>query len=251
MVKLNERNLRAIVAYDGTRFFGWQLQPELRTVQGVLEEKLSFILGEDVRVHAAGRTDRGVHANGQVINFGTGSPIAADQLKVALNMNLPGDIFIREIDEVSSDFHARFSAIQRTYYYRLGLWGESRSPFSGHYCWYPEKNLDFKRIEQATRYLVGKWDFRSFAKRSDLDENTFCDVGEAVWERIPEGFGLRVTANRFLPQMIRRIIAVLVDIGTIKQCPSLLEDILSGRKESWPQPWVAPPQGLVLERVSY
>lgn len=248
---MKKRNIKVIVAYDGTCFFGWQIQPACRTVQGVMEEKLSYIVGEDIRLSAAGRTDRGVHASGQVANFFTGSGIGIDNLKVALNMMLPGDIFIREIDEVSSDFHARYSAIHRTYQYRLGLWGEPRSPFSGRYCWYPDKHLDFCRIERATRHLLGRRDFRALAKRSDLKDNTYCEVEEAVWHRIPDGFALEVTANRFLPQMIRRIIAALVDIGTIKREPELLEGILSGRKEDWPQPWVAPPQGLFLESVSY
>lgn len=248
---MNKRNIKVVVAYDGTRYFGWQIQPAVRTIQGILEEKLSHLLGEDVRLAAAGRTDRGVHAKGQVANFISGSGISVDNLRVALNKRLPEDIFIREIDEVSPDFHARYSAIQRTYQYRLGLWGEPRSPFTGRYCWYPEKDLDFRMIEHATRHLLGKRDFRALAKRSGLKENTWCEVKEAIWQRIPDGFALKVTANRFLPQMIRRIIAVLVDIGTIKRDTALLEDILSGRKEDWPQPWVAPPQGLFLESVSY
>lgn len=248
---MKKRNIKVVIAYDGTRFFGWQIQPALRTIQGVMEEKLSYLLGEEIRLYAAGRTDRGVHATGQVANFLSRSSISIENMKVALNIMLPGDIFIQNINEVSSDFHARYSAIHRTYQYRLGLWGEPRSPFSGRYCWYPEKNLDFRTIERATRHLLGKRDFRALAKRCELRDNTVCDVEEAFWQRIPGGFALKVTANRFLPQMIRRIIAALVDIGTIKREPELLEEILSGRKENWPQPWVAPPQGLFLESVSY
>ena len=239
------------MAYDGTEFFGWQAQPSLRTVQGVMEEKLAYLLGEDIRLFAAGRTDRGVHANGQVANFFSSSAISIENLRVALNIMLPGDIFIVETEDIPPDFHARYSAIHRTYQYRLGLWGEPRSPFSGRYCWYPDKSLDFERIKRATRYLPGKNDFRAFAKRSELGDNTCCEIEKSTWMRIPDGFALVVTANRFLPQMIRRIIAALVDIGTKKRDPTLLEDILSGRKESWPQPWVAPPQGLFLQSVSY
>ena len=248
---MRERNLKAVVAYDGTGFFGWQVQPARRTTQGVLEETLCRLLGEKIRVHAAGRTDRGVHANGQVVSFLTRSGIPSGNLKVALNAMLPSDIFIKEIDEASPEFHARYSAVHRTYRYRLGLWGQPRSPFTGRYCWYPRDRLDFHAMKEASRYLRGNRDFRSFSKRREVGENTFCKVESAFWQRIPAGYAIVVTADRFLPQMMRRLVAALIDIGS-KRCDlPLFEAILSGRKEDWPRPWVAPPQGLFLESVGY
>jgi len=126
---VRERNIKATVAYDGTDFFGWQVQPALRTAQGVIEEKLTWLLREEVRLSGAGRTDKGVHASGQVFSFLTCCSIPTENLQRALNMTLPGDIFIKDIMEVPSGFHARYSARRRTYQYRLGMWGTPRSPF--------------------------------------------------------------------------------------------------------------------------
>jgi tRNA pseudouridine38-40 synthase len=245
------KNLKAIVAYDGTDFSGWQIQPSLRTVQGVLEDKISNLLKEEISLFAAGRTDKGVHAIGQIINFKTFSTIPPKNLQLALNKTLPEDIFIKEVTEVPSDFHARYSALRRSYRYNLGLWGLSRSPFLSRYCWYPDRSLDIGVMENVLIFLKGKKDFRGLAKRIEPGENTFCNVSEVFWKKFPQGCFLSVTANRFLPQMIRRIMALLIDIGTKKCSPAVLEDILAGKEESWPQPWVAPPQGLILQRVRY
>jgi len=245
------RNIKAIISYDGTDFFGWQTQPALRTIQGVLEEKTSWLLSEEVRLFAAGRTDKGVHASGQVVNFFTDRAIPLENLRLALNLSLPRDIFIKKVAEVSPDFHARYSAKHRTYRYRLGLWGQSRSPFLSRYCWYPGESLDIGAIERAIPTLEGKHDFSKLAKRSELGDNTVCEVQAISWERMPSGYSLRVTADRFLPQMMRRILAMLIDIGSGKQNPALIGEVLDEGRENWTQPWVAPPQGLFLKSVEY
>jgi len=119
------------------------------------------------------------------------------------------------------------------------------------YCWYPDKSLDDGAIEQAIQVLPGIHDFSALAKRSDLGDNTVCEIQETKWERKPPGYSFQVTANRFLPQMVRRILATLIDVGSMKCKPSLLGNILNGGRDSWPQPWVAPPQGLFLRSVGY
>ncbi len=212
---------------------------------------MSSLLREEVRLSAAGRTDKGVHAFGQVVNFATSSAIPPKNLRLALNKTLPGDIFIKDVREVSFEFHARYSARVRTYRYNIGLWGIPRSPFLSRYCWYPEISLDFRAIEDTSKILMGNNNFRWLAKRSELKDNTFCDVMDVTWKKFPHGCSLAVSANRFLPQMIRRIVALLIDIGTKKCPPAALEGSLAGDEGSWPKPWVAPPQGLFLQRVRY
>jgi tRNA pseudouridine38-40 synthase len=246
-----ERNLKAVVEYDGTDFHGWQVQPGLRTVQGVLEDALSALLREEVRLSAAGRTDRGVHAFGQVLNFVTRNPIPLENLQVALNLTLPDDIFTHAFSEAPRDFHARFSAKQRTYIYRIGLWGAPESPFLRRYCWFPGRPLDLAAMRKAAAHLVGTRDFRALAGRIEPGDDAHCEVTEVSWTRSPLGYTFRVSANRFLPQMIRRILAVLVDIGSGECSPSTLERILEEGKEAWRRPWVAPPQGLFLRQVQY
>ena len=249
---MGERNIKAVIAYDGTDYFGWQIQPGLPTVQGVIEEALANLLGEDSRLNAAGRTDRGVHATGQAVNFFTRRRIPLVNLKLALNVALPRDIFIREVSEVNPGFHARFSAKERTYRYHLGLWGEGRSPFFSRYCWYPERPLDFRAMAQSTEYLVGKHDHRAFTVRSEIGEkHTLCEIRAASWEKTPSGYSLVMMADRFLPQMVRRILAMLIDIGTQKYHPSVFHDILTRGKEAWSKPWAAPPHGLFLQHVGY
>jgi tRNA pseudouridine38-40 synthase len=245
------RNIKAVVAYDGTDFHGWQVQPALRTIQGTLQEKLSGLLNEDIRLTAAGRTDRGVHADGQVVNFTTSRTLPLQNLRLALNQRLPRDIFIREVREVSSGFNARFSAVCRTYYYRLGMWDMLESPLTNRFTWYPGVSLDMLSIEKASSLFLGKRDFRAFAKESELGDNTICEVQQIAWERSPCGYSFQVTANRFLPHMIRRILALLIDIGSMKYDISLLEEILSRGADAWPHPWLAPPQGLCLHHVRY
>lgn len=249
--RVRERNIKATVAYDGTDFFGWQAQPALRTVQGVIEEKLTWLLRDDVRLSGAGRTDKGVHASGQVFSFLTCCPIPTGNLQRALNMTLPGDIFIKEIVEAPSDFRARYSARRRTYQYWLSMWGTPRSPFNNRYCWYPGKSLDITAIEEAIRLFPGIRDFRTLAKRSELGENTSCEIYNVSWERTPSGYLFEITANRFLPQMVRRILSILIDIGARVCSLSSLEEVLRGEKENSPVSWVAPPQGLFLQNVSY
>jgi len=249
--KGTERNLKAVVEYDGTDFHGWQVQPALRTVQGVLEEKLSHVLREDVRLTGAGRTDRGVHALGQVISFKTRNPIPLKNLQVALNLTLPRDIFTHAFSRMPRAFHARFSARKRTYVYRLGLWGAPRSPFVLRYCWYPGRPLDLGAMREAVGYLVGRHDCRPLAGRIEPGDGTECEITEVAWTRNALGYGFRVSANRFLPQMIRRIMAVLVDVGSGECGRSMLRQLLEEGKESWRRPWVAPPQGLFLRRVRY
>ncbi len=249
--RVRERNIKATVAYDGTDFFGWQVQPALRTAQGVIEEKLTWLLREEVRLSGAGRTDKGVHASGQVFSFLTCCSIPTENLQRALNMTLPGDIFIKDIMEVPSGFHARYSARRRTYQYRLGMWGTPRSPFENRYCWYPGKSLDITAIEEAIRLFPGIRDFRALAKQRELGENTNCEIHNVSWERTSYGCLFEITANRFLPQMVRRILSTLIDIGARACSVSSLEAVLRGEKESSPVSWVAPPQGLFLHNVSY
>ena len=245
------RNLKATVAYDGSDFHGWQVQPELRTVQGALEEALSRLLNEEIRIAGAGRTDKGVHALGQVFNFATCRDVPVERILLSLNRILPGDIFIRDLVDMSAGFHARFSATSRSYRYQLGLWKKLESPLTNRFAWYPGVALDFRAMEKASRLLPGKRDFRAFAKQAELDGDTTCELLEASWRRCFGGYAFQVTANRFLPSMVRRILAVLLDVGSKRIDASSVEDLLAGRAGCPNRPWLAPPQGLCLMNVNY
>jgi len=241
-------NVKLTVAYDGTPFHGWQIQPNVKTIQETIKNAIETITnGTTVNLIGAGRTDAGVHALGQVANFKTEKLFAEKKWKDALNALLPEEIMIRRVEFVSSGFHARYSSIKKSYFYQIGL---KRSPFLFKKEWTILYPLNVSAMKKAVSYLIGKHDFSSFASSASESESKICHLMKVEFFKEKEGLKIRLTADRFLTHMVRTIIGTLVEIGSGKIRPKDMKAILEFRDRSTAGK-TAPPHGLYLEKVSY
>ena len=199
------------LSYDGTRYHGWQIQPNGDSVQQRLQEALSTLLRKPVEVVGAGRTDTGVHARMMVAHFDWEETIDGKQLAYKLNKLLPGDIAVQEVRQVENDMHARFSATSRTYHYFIHT---RKDPFLQAYSWQIPFALDFEKMNEAAKVLLEYKDFTSFSKVSTDTKTNLCDLKEAFWEEVEPGqWRFTITANRFLRNMVRAIVGTLVEVG--------------------------------------
>jgi tRNA pseudouridine38-40 synthase len=242
------RNLKAVVEYDGTRYAGFQLQPDLPTIQGELERALAEVTQEKSKVVGAGRTDAGVHAQGQVIHFLTGWKRSVEELHRAFNAVLSRDIAIRELSVAAPDFHARFSAVTREYRYDI-LNQEVRSPLEARYAYHHEQPLDAQSMGEAVAYLVGSHDFASFGLPTQGD-STVRDMAQATCAREGHHVFVDLEANGFLRHMVRAIVGTLLLVGRGIVSPADLKEILEARDRSQAGP-PAPAHGLCLVKVNY
>ncbi len=243
------RNLKLIIAYDGTHYHGWQLQAEDRTIQGALEEKLSLITAEAIRLNAAGRTDARVHAWGQVANFTTQHHIPAPALQKALNSMLPEDIVIIDIQEVEPDFQARYHAKSKNYVYRI-LHQPYPSPFERRYAWYIKKPLEVEKMRRAAEYLLGEHHFGSFQGSGCSTKNPVKTVYSLNFQPNSHILTIDIKASGFLRHMVRNIVGTLVEVGRGKISPDDVKTILKTQNRTQAGP-TAPPQGLYLAKVEY
>ena len=251
------RNVLLVLEYDGTDFHGFQLQTGQRTVQGDLEAALRRITGESIRVAGAGRTDAGVHAAGQVASFRTASALPTARLLRALNAVLPPDVAVRTGREVPPEFHARFSARRRSY--RYSIWNaEAPAPLLRRYTYHLQGSLDAEAMHRAARQIVGTHDFASFAGTTgeasrDGERTTVRTVFEADCRRPGEPAELlevSVSANAFLPHMMRNLVGTLLQVGSGKVNEAGFAAILAARDRSAAGP-TAPARGLCLTEVVY
>ena len=209
------RRIKILVSYDGSDYHGWQVQPELATVQGVLEEVISRIEGRAVAVAGSGRTDAGVHALGQVAAFSIENPIPVDNLRRAINRLLPRDIRVLEVEEATPDFHPRFQTRRKTYEYRV-FRGEICSPFERRYVYHHPFPLRTEQMIALAPLLEGEHDFAAFAASDDRDALELPKVRTIFCSRLAvEGDRLvyRVTGTGFLKHMVRNIVGVLLEVG--------------------------------------
>jgi tRNA pseudouridine38-40 synthase len=246
------RNLRLVVEYDGSGFHGWQAQtiPAVRTVQEELEAALSRVTRESVRLSVAGRTDTGVHARGQVANFRTASDVPLARLARALAGLLPPDVSVRGIAEVPPSFHARHSAIERRYSYRLL---DAPSATWARRAWWPWARLDPVALTAAYAALEGEHDFRSFAGKSpgqDPGAHGRCFVHRVEFVRWEEGVLFVVHANRFLYHMVRNLVGTAVAMTRGRLAFDALPAIVAAQDRRRAGP-TAPPVGLSLDEVVY
>ena len=242
------QNVRLRLEYDGTDFKGWQIQPEERTVQGVLETAITQITGEEVRVLAAGRTDTGVHALDQVVNFGYGGDRTPAEILRSLNGVLPPDVCVRAADLAPADFHARFDAKRRAYEYRLTT---RRRAVGRPYAWWVRANLDIDAMNRASACLAGSHDFTSFCVAAEERDSRNCTVTHCLWRATePDSLVFDIEANRFVRSMVRSIVGTLVDVGRGVIEGSTVATILAAKDRPAARS-SAPPTGLFLKRVDY
>ena len=247
-----ERRFRLTVHYDGTYFFGWQLQAKGRTVQGDMEAALERLTGARRPVVAAGRTDSGVHSTGQVVAVTLPTRWEADELHRALNAALPGDIWVESACVTDPDFHPRYSAQARSYRYQLGLSALAFSPFHKPWCWPLIREVDEDLLHQGASHVIGEHSFMAFSKVGQEARGDRCTVTQAQW--VPwDGLGLsfQITANRFLHHMVRYLMGTMVDIARNRRPLDDLVELLSVPDTKLTTSPPAPPEGLFLSKVHY
>jgi tRNA pseudouridine38-40 synthase len=238
-----------LVQYDGTNFNGWQVQKNGRTVQGEIEKALGLLLKESVRIIAAGRTDTGVHALGQVVHFDFSSDITLQKLCISLNGILDKDVAIKNAYRVPSSFHARFSALQREYIYVIYN-HPLRSPFVVKKAMWVNYKLDMDFLTDISQYFVGEKDFASFCKKASADENTVRRIDEFDVTKWEEFIFFRIKGTAFLHNMIRIIVGTILDVYSNNMDPRCILDILE-RKDRIAGGITAPPYALYLNKINY
>ncbi len=237
------------LAYDGSRYFGWQSQSNGNTVQQTLEQALKKVLRQDLPVMGCGRTDTGVHAKEYYAHFDAEAPLPEDteQLLYRLNNALPNDIAVYACFPVQEKFHARFSALSRKYEYHIL---RERDPFLNSRAYYRYGELDITAMEEGCRYLLTCKDFKSFSK-SRTDVKTYlCDLMECYFEESGKLLILHVKADRFLRNMVRAMTGTLLDIGTGKLSREGLQAVMESGDRSHAGVSV-PARGLYLTQISY
>jgi len=252
-VSSSSRHFQLILEYEGTDFQGWQIQPRGRTVQGVLQEVARAVFKQPVKIIAAGRTDRGVHALGQVAHFAVATRMSAGAVQSAFNAYLPDDVVVRDVREVSSRFHARYSAKAKVYRYTL-LTQQWPRPRCRRFVWHYPHAVDVDRLRRAARVLVGEQDFRSFQSvdpaRPERSRDTVRHVYRVdVW-RQEACVHIEVEADGFLYKMMRAMVGTLLEVGRDDDPHKAMRRVLEARDRCRAGP-TAPAQGLTLMRVLY
>ena len=265
------RNIRLTLAYDGTHYVGWQIQPNAPSIQAAVKSAIEELTGDTATVHAAGRTDSGVHALGQVANFRTESSIPCENIRTGLQRFLPDDIVVRDVSEVDLSFHATYSAKQKRYRYVI-LNSRIVLPFLRNYVTQHHRELDAARMQQAADRLIGTHDFRCFESQFPNKANSVRTVMEATVERCSlwpvwselirqhqetelincRGDFIRfdIVADGFLYNMVRAIVGTLLKVGEGTWTPDDVRRIIDQQDRSEAGE-TAPPQGLYLVHVDY
>jgi len=243
---------RATISYDGTDFSGWQVQAGRRTVQGVLQEALSAVLGAPVSVVAAGRTDAGVHAEGQVVSFRAATGIPPEGIAGAANSLLPEDVSILDLRPAPASFHATFGAVGKVYRYEI-LSGRTRLPLRRRTSWRVASPLDLRRMRKAAALLVGRRDFRSFRTNPGIEDDrgsTVRHLRRLDIRRSGDRILLEFEGDGFLYNMVRAMVGTLVQVGRGTWTPERVGEALRAKDRRAGGP-TAPPQGLTLVSVRY
>ena len=268
------RNLKITLAYDGSQFHGWQIQPGLPTVQAILAECLGRVTGENVLPQGSGRTDAGVHALAQVASVRIESPIPERNLQIALNDTLPAAVRVTGVERVEDEFHARHSATAKTYRYRIYR-EDVCPPFLARYVYHDPCPMDEDAMIRGSEYIVGTFDFTSFAasdpERSarmvasasdgeaaadeaadtlSLKQGDVRTVNSSLWVRTPEEFSYTIRGNGFLHHMVRNLVGTFLQVGKGSLKPDDIPAILAARNRRAAGP-TAPASGLYLVSVEY
>lgn len=240
-------NYKLTIQYDGTEYAGWQIQENSLTIQGTIRDALELLLKESINLVGSGRTDSGVHAAGQVANFRTEKSIDIYRFKHSLNSILPFDISIKKMDEVSENFHSRFDAKRRTYFYLIA---KSKNPFFRNYSYFYHKEIDLITLNHLSEKIIGTKDFTSFSRKNTEVENKICTVYEARWRDMKDLMVFYIKADRFLHGMVRTIVGTLLRSQELSHSENYLDEIFhSKNRESAFE--AVPANGLFLYKVEY
>jgi len=235
------------IEFDGTNFSGWQIQPDSRTVEEEIEKAFSQILQQPIDLIGQGRTDAGVHAKGQVAHVDLPEGINPEKLRFGVNGLIGDEIQIHEIEEVDSEFHARFDATYREYEYTIL---KKSSPLLYRTTWFPNSTFDIQPIMKCCELLKGEFDFSGFSKFNEDNYTTLCTISLAEIEERDEEIIFKIRANRFLRNMVRRLVGTLVEVGRGKMDVLAFENQLL-KPEPTQRTYTAPAKGLVLTKVFY
>ena len=244
------RKIKLLLEYEGTRYSGWQLQPKQVSIQGILEDKLHKITKKKTRVIGSGRTDSGVHAEGQVAHFQTNSTMKSREILKALNSLLPPDIVVKKVEEAQLDFHAQFSASRKTYRYTIlnRDYPSALQSRVAHYIAIPTLNVTAMR--KAARYLVGRKDFKSFQAAGCTAKTTVREIHRLSIAKKDDFIRITVEGSGFLKYMVRIIVGTLIEIGWGKWPPERMRTIQRSKNRLLAGP-TAPSRGLCLVKVVY
>ncbi len=236
------------LSYDGTRYHGWQIQPNGDSIQERLQGALSTLLRAEISVTGAGRTDAGVHARMMVAHFDYEEALDGQQLCYKLNRLLPYDIAVQKVEQVADDLHARFSATSRTYHYYIHT---VKDPFSRAYSCELHYPLDFKKMNEAAAMLLNYEDFGAFCKSGADVKTTLCQVTAAEWHQTsPSTWYFEITANRFLRNMVRAVVGTLVDVGRGRLSLEEFQKVIEGKRRTEAGESM-PGNALFLEDIKY
>ena len=246
---MGDRRFKMIISYDGTRYYGWEHQPDKETVQGKLENVLQRLAGTFCEIIGAGRTDAGVHAKGMCAHFSMDTELAPEEIKAYFNRYLPDDIAVLDLREASGRFHARYNATGKTYCYTI-YQGSEKPVFDRKYVWTIEQELDTERMKKAAAVLTGRHDYAAFCKAAARNKSTVRTV-DTIEIRQKGGYiTLRFHGDGFLRNMVRIMTGAIVAAGRGELTDQDLADILASRDRKR-APATAPAQGLCLEQVDY
>lgn len=235
------------LAYNGAPFNGWQIQPDAPTIQEEIENALGKVFQQKTPVVGCGRTDSGVHASQFFAHFDSPNDIDTTELTFKLNCMLSKEIAIYEIKKVSSDLHARFTAVSRTYHYFIN---QVKDPYNFGKSWFMHAPLDLEKMNEACKHLIGQQDFTSFSKLHTQTKTNICTIKEAFWEKDGSGLKFTVTADRFLHNMVRAIVGTTIEVGRGKLTVDGFQDVIASKSRQKAGVSV-PAHGLFLAKVIY
>ncbi len=244
---MTQRNIKLILAYEGTRYLGWQKTITGLSIEEELEKAVAQILQHPVNLQAASRTDAGVHAEGQVVNFFTERDIPLDKLQKGLNSILPSDISVVQIEEAKESFHPTLQNYGKEYHYSVCL-GPTQLPFYRNFSWHFSYPVNIEEMKKAALYLIGKHDFSAFT--NEKQENNIREIFEIEIEEFKSRLKIRVSGNNFLYKMVRNIVGTLLYVGCGKLSAEEIPAILNSKDRTLAGV-TAPALGLILKEVFY
>ena len=243
------QNYRFLIAYDGTRYHGWEHKKDVVTIQGKIESVLSLMAGEEVRINGAGRTDAGVHARAMVASGPVPTDKTPEEIRDYMNHYLPDDIAVIAVEQVDERFHSRYAAKKKTYRYHIHM-GEISDVFERKYEYQYEKTLDVERMKEAASYLIGTHDFTSFCGNKKMKKSAVRTIYEINFTKKGNDLWIDYRGNGFLQNMVRILTGTLIEVGDGRRAPEELPQILESKNRE-NAGYTAPACGLMLMEVHY